>query len=446
LELRDLLVTPLLLLVVYAAAFFVRPYVTDEVTKRYFFPALSVRILGALAVGLIYQFYYKDAGDTFAYHTYGSRIVWEAIVESPYDGFRLFFSNGEYGPGLWNAAESIWYWKDSSSFFVIQVATICDFITFSSYTGTATLFAIFSFIGAWMLFQTFYRLHQDYHTLIALSTLFVPSVIFWGSGIFKDSLTLAALGVSTYCVSKIFLEGKLKILYMVLLAIALWVIYSVKLYILLCFFPSIVIWWFAKRVARIRSHVLKILVYPFVMLVALMCAYYAVETVSKSSPQYNLGRISETARITAYDIRYGWGARTGEGSGYTLGELDGTWQSMLKLSVPAINVTLFRPYLWEVKNPLMLLSAIEALGLLIFTLYIIVRVRHRIFKYLLRADVLFCLLFALIFAFGVGVSTFNFGTLSRYKIPVLPFFLTGLVCIYSLWKSDRKLDEFESTE
>ena len=77
-EARDLIVTPILLIVIAVLAYIIRPRVTDSVTRVYFFPALAVKIVGALAVGFIYQFYY-DGGDTFNYHTHGSRHVWEAL-------------------------------------------------------------------------------------------------------------------------------------------------------------------------------------------------------------------------------------------------------------------------------------------------------------------------------------------------------------------------------
>jgi len=42
----------------------------------------------------------------------------------------------------------------------------------------------------------------------------------------------------------------------------------------------------------------------------------------------------------------------------------------------------------------------------------------------------FCLIFSLVFAFAVGISSFNFGALSRYKIPCLPFYALALILIY----------------
>src|SRR5690606_9434853 len=134
------------------------------------------------------------------------------------------------------------------------------------------------------------------------------------------------------------------------------------------------------------------------------------------------------------------------GSRYILGELDGTLEGMLRLAPQAINVSLYRPYLWEVNNPLMLLAALESFALLMVTLYVLARSRLRTFRYLGHPDALFCLAFALIFAFAVGVSTYNFGTLSRYKIPLMPYFLVGIGLIYYYSNKERNVEVLEETE
>lgn len=444
-ELRDLIVTPIVIFITYAFAYVIRPWVTDGVTRRYFFPALTVRILCALAVGFLYQFYY-DGGDTFAYHTHGSRPLWEAIVESPTNGFRLLFLDGEYGPGIWRTANQIWYWNDPQSFFVIRIAAILDLFTFSTYSATAVLFAVIAFTGGWMFFLTFYKLYPDMHRWIAVSVLFVPTVVFWGSGIFKDTITLAGLGMATYSFHHLFIQRRITVGSIVLLTLSILVIFSVKKYILLCFLPGVLLWWVMTNLSNISSKMLRIILAPLMGVVAVFLGYYAALKVGEGDRRYQISRLAETAKITAYDIRYGWGARTGDGSGYTLGELDGSWQTMIALAPQAINISLFRPYLWEVTTPLMFLSAVEAMLLFFLTLYVIVRVRWKIFSYLGKPDVLFCFVFAIIFAFAVGVSTFNFGTLSRYKIPMMPYFLLALGIIHNYWKSDRKSEAFELTE
>lgn len=433
----------MIIILLYGGAYVLRPHWTDSVNKKYFFPALTLKIIGALALGLLYQFYYHG-GDTFNFHTIGSRIIWEAFLDSPDKGLKLLFSNGEYIGETYEYSSRIYFYRDASSFFVIRIATLFDLFTFSSYGGTALLFAAFSFIGSWAFFTAMYRQAPHLHFWTAIAILFIPSVVFWGSGLLKDTLTFACLGLMTYSVSNIFIRQHHKIGSAILLLLSAWVIFSVKKYILLCFLPSIFLWIYMAQIVRIKSLVLKILIFPFVAAMIIGIDYYSVVLISNDDPRYSLDKISETARITAYDIGFYTGRDAG--SGYNLGELDGSFGGTMTLAPQAINVSLFRPYLWEVKNPLMLLSSIESLLLLFFTGYVILKKGVKVFQSIRDPNVVFCLLFSLTFAFAVGVSTFNFGTLSRYKIPLLPFYTLALLYILNYKKRDEKLEELEITE
>jgi len=415
-------------LLVLALGYFIRPYFTDATIKKYFIPAITVRIAGALALGFLYQFYY-DGGDTFNFHTHGSRHVWEAFMENPIAGWRLLTSHGDYAKGTYEYASRIPFYHDSSSFFVIRIASLFDLITFSAYGGTAVLFASISFAGSWLLFLTFYRLSPGLHGWIAAATLFVPSVIFWGSGLMKDNLTLAAVGTLTFAAYQLFLvKPKKPILSWLLLFLCVWIIYSVKKYILLCFAPALLLWVYTQHLHRIKSMVIKFLMVPVMGLLLVASGYYAILLIGQDDPRYSLDRIATTARITAYDIGFYSGRNAG--SGYNLGELDGTFENMLAKAPQAINVSLFRPYLWEVKNPLMLFSSLEGLLLLVITFFVIIKKGKVLRKAMGNPTIIFCMVFSLTFAFAVGVSTFNFGTLSRYKIPLLPFYCLLMVYIF----------------
>jgi hypothetical protein len=440
---RDLIVTPVLLMVVYFCAYLVRSRVPDRESRAYFMPALTVRIVGALFVGFIYQYYY-EGGDTLAYHTHGSRHIWEAFMTNPMYGLELLFSNGVHQPETFAWSHKIWYFRDQQSFFVIRLAAVFDLLTFSSYSGTAVLFAVVSFIGAWLMYRTFYRMYPTFHRWLAVACLFVPSVFFWGSGIFKDTITLAALGIATYCVYQIAIEKRIRVGYILAIAICFWIIYSIKIYILLCFLPAALLWIGIRHIASVRQVVARVLLLPVGLACIAALGYLAVWQVAAEDPRYNLSQIAETARVTAYDIGFWTGKDAG--SRYSLGELDGTLGGMLRLAPQAINVSLYRPYLWEVNNPLMLLAALESFVLLVMTLYVLARARTRTFRYLFHPDVVFCMVFALIFAFAVGVSTYNFGTLSRYKIPLMPFFLVGIGLIYYYSNKERKVEVLEETE
>lgn len=442
-ELRDLIVTPIVIFLVYMVAYLIRPKVTDHVTRKYFFPALTVKIIGALALGFIYQFYY-DGGDTFNYHTHGSRHVWEAFVDQPTKGLKLLINNeGDYS-GVYEYASKIPFFRDPSSYMVIRISSLFDLFTFSSYSATAVLFSVLSFIGAWLLFLAFYKLRPHLIKLIAITTLFIPSVIFWGSGLLKDTITMACLGAATFLVFRIIVDRKFTLTYFFLLAMVLYGLYSIKIYILLIFLPLIILWVFLFNFQKIQSRILRILIAPFVLTLAIGSGYYATLHAVEDNSKYAFDALAKTAQITAYDIRF-WTGRDA-GSGYTLGELDGTWNSMVKLAPQAINVSLFRPYLWEVKNPLMLMAAVESLLLIMLTIYVLFCSWNKLLSALKDPTIIFCLVFSLVFAFAVGVSTFNFGTLMRYKIPLMPFYLVGLLFLLDNSKRDIKFEALASTE
>jgi hypothetical protein len=433
-ELRDFIVTPVLLLIICVIAYRARPHFTDSTTRKYFFPALGLKILGAIALGLLYQFYY-EGGDTYNFHSRGSRHVWEAFMNSPLAGLKLLFG-GKDQIGIYQYSSKIPFYFDSTSFFVIRIASIFDLLTFSAYTGTAVLFSLFSFAGAWALFYTFYRKYPDLNLVIALCTLFIPSVIFWGSGILKDTIVIASLGLATYSIDRLFISGKRSWGSAALLVLSVYFIFSVKLFILQAFVPAALCWIFFKRLTAIRSVFAKILIYPAIISLIIILGYWSVLKIGEGDVRYSIKNIAMTAKITAYDIGFYSGRHAG--SGYSLGELDGTFVSMLSKAPAAINVSLFRPYLWEVKNPLMLFSALEGLILFIILGFVVFKSRHRMFRVLNNPDFIFVFLFSLTMAFAVGITSYNFGTLARYKIPLIPYFALALVLLGNP-NSERKL-------
>jgi hypothetical protein len=104
----------------------------------------------------------------------------------------------------------------------------------------------------------------------------------------------------------------------------------------------------------------------------------------------------------------------------------------VSLVLNSIGATFFRPFPWEIKSAAAVLSATEALAFLLLTLNLffkkgIGRPFRLIFK---DPRLLMCFIFSIVFAVGVGASTANFGTLSRYKIPCTPFYVIMLLLLY----------------
>lgn len=424
---KDFIVTPIVIFIVFFIAMKIRPYLTDSKTRKYFIPALSLKVVSALLLGIIYQFYY-GYGDTLNYHTKGSRIVYEAFLDNPFVGLKLLFSGGEYEAETFMYASRIAFYKYENAYLIVKIASVLDLFTFSSYGGTAVLFALLGFIGCWMMYQVFYKRFPSLHFSFAMVVLFIPSVCFWSSGILKDTITFSAVGVALFYFDLILFRNNYSVKNLIILILSLYIIFLIKTYILICFIPGLLIWYFWGYLVKIKSSALKLIITPFIVIMVTLLAFWAITLVGEVDQRYSIENIGETARITGVDLAFGTGL--GAGSTYVLGQLDGSIESMIRLFPEAINVTLFRPYLWEVNNFLMLIAALESLAILCFTIYAIYKVGFiGFFMFIKDPFILFCFIFSIVFSFAVGVSTFNFGTLMRYKIPIIPFYLSSLILL-----------------
>jgi hypothetical protein len=185
------------------------------------------------------------------------------------------------------------------------------------------------------------------------------------------------------------------------------------------------------------------MVLPVSLFILLGSGYFTVREIGEENRRYNLENLTQTAEATARWLTYV--SLREEGSAYTLGDFDYSATGILKKTIPAIWVTLFRPYVWEVRNPVMALSALESLTLFLFFLFVIFVMlwKRSVGKIFRQPVITFCLFFALTFSFAVGISTYNFGSLVRYKIPVMPFFLIGLFLILYYAKRPRKVSRLD---
>ena len=119
------------------------------------------------------------------------------------------------------------------------------------------------------------------------------------------------------------------------------------------------------------------------------------------------------------------------GSTFSLGvTFDGSNLSLIKMAPAVIIATLFRPFLWESKKVSTLLSSLESLAFMFFTLFVFFKSPRLFFRNIFKDPmILFCFFFSILFALFVGATTLNFGTLVRYKIPCMPFYLIALFII-----------------
>ncbi len=429
-ELSDYLLTPVYLGIIYALAFAIRPAVTNKYTKPYFILALSLKLLGAIALGVLYHTLY--AGDTNNYFHHAS-IIYHAFGDSFSAGLHLLTTDGTVTPDISPYTSQMnWFGPGSKEYFVIRVAAVGALLGFDTYLVTALLFAVLSFSGMWAMYVTFAKIRPQVYKELAVAVFFLPSVFFWGSGLLKDSLCLGGLGWLFYAFYRGAIEKKNILRCAIVGLLAVNIIASMKVYILLAFVPPAALWVFNENTARIRSVAVRWMARPFLLLGGAIIAIYAIGRIAAADERFNIDKIGAQSKLTATYLQ--GVSKQENGSGYNIGEQDGTIAGMTKLAPQAIVVALFRPFLWESRNPTMALSALEASYFIFLTLRIFYRVGlFRALRTITGSPILIlCFVFSLVFAISVGISSGNFGTLVRYKIPLMPFYLGGLYILQSM--------------
>ena len=421
-ELKDLFLTPIYLAIFYGIAFAVRRKYTNALTKKYFIPALSVKFLGAIMLGLIYQFYYHG-GDTYNYF-YHVKGVYQAFLDSPSIGIKLILSHGEFDPETAKYAAPFYWYNAPTEFFIVKVASLCSLLCFNTYSVIALLFAGASFTGMWAMYITFLRIFPLAYKKLAIAVFFLPSVFFWGSGLMKDSLCIGALGWTFYGFYHVFIAKKNTRTAAIMGAIGIYILVSAKIYILLSFMPPALFWVFNENSNKIRSASLRMLLKPLFIILGAAAAYFGAINLTAGDERFDVENIGERSKITKdYLSSY-----VASGSAYDIGNLDGSLTSIVQVAPKAVFITLFRPFLFEARNPVMLLSALEAGLFLYLTISLIYKTGFFKSLRLIASEPIltFCFLFAIILAIGVGTTSGNFGTLVRYKIPLMPFYLSAL--------------------
>lgn len=437
-EVFDFFLTPLFLGIFYALAYWVRPFVTNQFTKPYFIRALTLKFVGCVALGFIYQFYYSG-GDTFNYF-YHTKLIHSAFDHSFATGWKLLLDNGgSKDPALLPyVAGMYWHEANSPEFLVSRIAAFFGLFCFNSYVVISLFFTVISFSGVWAMYIAFAKIRPQVYKQLAWTLFYTPSLFFWGSGLLKDSLCIGALGWLFYALYRGAIQRQMLLKCSVIGVIAAYALISIKVYILLCFMPAALLWAFNETNSQIKNKTVRLLAKPLFIAVGVAVGFYAVLNITKGDAKYDVNKIGERSKITA-DYIYQQSVLQ-EGSAYHLGELDGTIGSMVKLAPMAIVTSLFRPFPWEARNPVMVLSAIEAFFFLIFTLRIFYRVGvFKTLSVISKTPILsLCFIFSLIFAASVGVSTSNFGTLVRYKIPLIPFYLSALYILDNITSTSVK--------
>lgn len=397
---------------------------------RYFIPGLFIKVGGGFFFACIYVFYYGQ-GDTTSFYECSMAFT-RLLLHDVGDFMTVLFGNGTQEMKSYFTSQTgeplMYMFAESSTRFTIKILVPFVLISGQSYFITTFFVSIFTYGGLWGLYRMFVSYYPSYSRELAYAILFMPSVAFWGSGILKDSFTLAA---TTYLIVRINAVIKRKgslWLNVVAIIVFSYIIISIKAYVMLIIMPSALVWLMYSRISKITNSLIKYLVLPLVVLFIVVGSYFGLRAFGESLGKFSVEHALKTAAINQNDLKQEYY----EGNSFDIGDFEPTVAGALSKSPQATAAGLFRPFLWESRNIVMLLSALENSIILGFTLWILIKIKlRRITKYLGKHPlIIYCLVFSIMFAFMIGLTSPNFGALVRFKVPLIPLYMASLMILY----------------
>ena len=432
-SIEDLILAPLYLFVIIGIARLIKSNNINKYPEyKYFVKGLWFKIIGVIAFISIYLFYY-GGGDTLTYFL-GTKALGNLLLHDFSKGFAVLFNTSSYENSLssfnYETGFPPWhYFNNKNTFLICRLSAPIYLLGSKSFLITSILTSVFSYIGIWKFYRLVNILYPGNSKIFAYIILFMPSLIFWGGGIMKDSFMLGATCWTTYCFYHILIAREKIFWNVCFLVVNMVMILNCKPYILISLIPGFLFWINNSYLKNIKNTLIRILVFPALIIIFIGSGLIIFNGLSGSMGVYgSLDGVIRKAQITQDDLlrEYHYG-----GNNYKLDRIDGSVSGFLSSAPLAIFTAIFRPLPWEIGSPTMVVSAIENTILILFVLYSLFRIGpFKFFRITFNDPFLaYCLIFSLFFAFGVGIAGTNFGALVRYKIPLMPFFFSFIYIV-----------------
>jgi len=353
-SINDLVLGPFCLLILFA---FIRNRAEkqkDPQIRKIYYRGFYFKIICVLAYTFVSEFVFKG-GDTNLYYQ-GIKDLRTALNEDfNYLGtiiktFKLTLDN-PLTPYFYydNYADDFTYnyMQSPSNFFVPRLGLIPSYLFFNNYLCMNFVFDFFALGGAIRLFKFFHYYYPKYTNQLALAAVFLPSVGFWSAGLLKDPVCFGGVGYILYAALNIFVK-KTKFRTSILwILICGFLIYFIKVYILLVLILAILIWLLAETNQFIEDKTLRNIFSFLTLASSLIIGYFLLNyfTSQESAKNYKLETIMEKAEYQRKAIE-SLSSTASLGSNFSINT-----SNPVALVPNSLVATFFRPFIWEVNSP-----------------------------------------------------------------------------------------------
>ncbi len=402
-------------------------YCRDDTLKGFVLPALFViKLLFGYCFYLVYTYYYADHSTADMYKYFDdSAPLYDCLLHAPATFIRIVFMHDTTSSKALFYLQQMNHWQlgydrqfENSHQMIILFNVLCRFFSFGYILPHFVFINFLSFIGLVGIWKSFGLFFTSRKSLFLWPVFLVPSVLFWGSGLLKEGLLFFALGVALYAFFRSLVSPPKKVYHFMLSLLFLVFVFKIKSYVGIAILPiyavGIFCYFFSfKRVVM-------------VFIAATVFAFVIGFNIQEIVPSINPTKAINEKIFGFKEVMHA----AHPSSGYDIGANEHmSTGDIITLMPKAIYLCLCRPYLWEANNPFSFLVVGENL---LFWLLLMVAIFTAIYyrkSDLLNHQQVYLLLGSIssifILYFIIGITSFNFGALVRYKTP-------GLVFLFSI--------------
>lgn len=383
--------------------------------NRIFFPALTLKICCSIAFGLLYVFHFK-AGDTIQFYKQAVDLLKLPIGEYLNE---VFFSSIPF--------------DKRSVLPIVKITSLALLVTGKNYWLASLYFGLFSFAGSCYFVH---QLTKSYPRMVfpaIISFLFLPSLVFWSSGILKETLVFALVMFLAGFYLRFHFCQKINFWHLLMAVFGGWLMVKLKYYIAAVCLPILLILFILSLLEKheYTRRLKPTSKYLIVAFVAFAIIFWA------SNLQYNLNptRLFSVISLNQQEVL---DMSSHENTIQFLDESKSKWLLLPNLFIACFS-GLFRPLFFDSFHIPQAFAIIEnsiVVVLCIFSFKKKISVNMADRKLLLSI-----IIYILILATLLAYSSPNFGALSRYKVYYMPFFLLLILYkhpIFIRWENNEQ--------
>jgi hypothetical protein len=369
----------------------------------------AVKIACGIIYGMVMRYYYvheDNLVDTLRFQQLSLEEL-KILKQSPSEFFSGMGNNYPHGFKGFLSSYNSW-WNDIHDTVFIKFLTLINLVTGGNYYVNVIFFAFLFFCASILLYRIFSDSFPDSKTAVLIGCFFVPSVLFWTSGIHKDGMVIVGLGLVVANFYYILKNKSVSISNIILILLGIVILLLIRNFILVILTPALLVWIVSHFIRRgyFKVYIISYLLFGIFFFLS--------------------GSISEKIDLPRAVAKKQFEFLLLKGnSEIPVKNLEPNAMGFVKSFPKAAELILLQPLPNQITNRFVIPAAVEVMAIAICLLLFIFFHRSQP----VNPFILFCLFFGISYLLSIGYTVNIIGAIVRYRsIPYLFLIPPMLAC------------------